>query len=140
MLIEILYDNPDLRNDIVDNSGIRFYYTEELRKYDLGLLTLGAAGNPTSIQIPPKSNKFISYSTCYPKCTQKYIPDEGIYAVGALLHTHLAGRAIKTTLIRNGIAINELFDNPTYDFNYQFLNDIEPVKLLKVFRTKWFIC
>jgi hypothetical protein len=133
LLVEIHYDNPDLKKDIVDNSGIRFYFTEKLRKHDLGLLTLGAAGNPTSLQIPPKSNKLTSYSTCYPKCTEKYIPDEGIFAVGALLHTHLAGRAIKTTLVRNGAAIKELFDNPTYDFNYQFLTDIEPVKLYKVF-------
>ena len=93
---------------------------------------MGASGNPTSLQIPPRSNKFTSYSTCYPKCTEKYFPDEGIYALSALLHTHLAGRAIKTTLIRNDIAIKELFYNPTYDFNNQFMTDIEPVKLYKV--------
>ena len=63
---------------------------------------------------------------------KKYIPNGGIYAVSALLHTHLAGRSVKTTLVRDGLIIHELFDNPNYDFNYQFLMDIEPVKLLPV--------
>ena len=72
-------------------------------------------------------------SICNPSCTQRYIPVDGITVFSGFLHTHLAGRAIKTTLVRNGTAIKELFDNPTYDFNYQFLTDIEPVKLYKVF-------
>ena len=49
-----------------------------------------------------------------------------------MLHTHLAGVSVKTTLVRNDVAIQELFDNPTYDFNYQFITDIEPVKLYQV--------
>ena len=37
-----------------------------------------------------------------------------------------------TALVRNGTAIQRLFDNPNYDFNYQFAIDIEPTKLYKV--------
>jgi hypothetical protein len=48
------------------------------------------------------------------------------------LHTHKAGRSVKTTLIKNNIAVRELFENKKYDFNYQFMIDIEPVKLQKV--------
>ena len=43
----------------------------------------------------------------------------------------MAGRAVKTTLVRNDVAKQELFDNPNYDFNYQFIIDIEPTKLYK---------
>ena len=129
------YDNPDLKTDIIDNSGVRFYFTEKLRKHDLGLLQLGAQGLgdwPMAIQIPPKANNLELKTACYPKCTEKFVPEDGIYAVSSLLHTHMAGRSVKTTLVRNGTSIQELFNNPTYDFNYQFLIDIEPVKLLKV--------
>ena len=50
----------------------------------------------------------------------------------------LKGRAVKTTLVRNGVAIKELFENPNYDFNYQFIMDIEPTKLYGVtFRNKF---
>jgi hypothetical protein len=59
-----------LKSDIVDDSGIKFYFTEELRQHDLGLLVLGAEGNPLSLQIPPKSSKSAFTSTCYPECTE----------------------------------------------------------------------
>jgi len=132
ILFEIHYDNPDLNNDIIDDSGVSFYLTETLRKHDLGCLVLGSLGIPFSIQIPPKSNKLEFKSTCYPQCSEKFISNDGIYAVSSLLHTHLTGRSVKITLVRNGVEIQELFANPTYDFNYQFLMDIEPVKILKV--------
>ena len=38
-LLETHYDNPDLRNDLLDNSGMRFYLTDELREYNAGLLS-----------------------------------------------------------------------------------------------------
>lgn len=63
---------------------------------------------------------------------QKYIPDDGIYAISAMLHTHLVGTAVRTNLVRDGKVIKHLFDNPNYDFNYQFLLDIEPTKIKKV--------
>jgi hypothetical protein len=58
---------------------------------------------------------------------KKYFPNDGIYAISGFLHTHLAGRAVKTTLVRDGVIIRELFDNPSYDFNYQFLMDTEAI-------------
>ena len=98
----------------------------------MGILTLGTQGNPLALQIPPNSEKIDLKMTCYPKCTEKFIPDDGVTVIGGLLHTHLAGRAIKTSLVRNGTVIRDLLANPTYDFNYQFIMDIEPVKIYKV--------
>ena len=70
ILLEIHYDNPELKSDIIDNSGIKFYYTQKLRKYDLGLMLLGSQFNSLALQIPPKSNKYTFTSTCYPQCTE----------------------------------------------------------------------
>ncbi len=70
MLMEIHYDNPELKNDIIDNSGIKLYFTETLRTYDLGLLVLGSDFTPVSIQIPPQSQNTVFTSTCYPECTE----------------------------------------------------------------------
>jgi hypothetical protein len=111
---------------------VRLYFTETLREHDLGMLILGSPGYALALQIPPKAESYKFKSTCYEKCTNKFLPDNGINAFSGFLHTHLAGRSVKTTLVRNGVAIQELFDNPTYDFNYQFIMDIEPVKILKV--------
>ena len=60
------------------------------------------------------------------------MPDQGITAFSGFLHTHLAGRSVRTKLVRNNEVVKYLFDNPKYDFNYQFNNDIEPIKLNKV--------
>ncbi len=85
------YDNPQGLSNLVDNSGLKLYFTNQLRQYDLGLLILGTEGNPLSIQIPPNANAFKISTTCYPECTTRFFPEDGIYAVSGLLHTHLAG-------------------------------------------------
>ena len=41
ILIEIHYDNPKLLNSIVDDSGVKLYFTKQLREQNLGLLILG---------------------------------------------------------------------------------------------------
>jgi hypothetical protein len=85
------YDNPEFKSDIVDDSGLTMYFTQnELRPNDLGLLVLGD-GYPNGIQIPPNSENYEYTTICYPECTTGYIPDDGIYVVSGLLHTHLAG-------------------------------------------------
>lgn len=61
--LEYHYDNPTLVPNLVDNSGIRFTYTEMLRQYDSGLLVLGTVYD--SIIIPPQvpDTNIIGY--CY---------------------------------------------------------------------------
>ena len=49
-----------------------------------------------------------------------------------VLHTHLAGHALKTKLIRNNEVVGYVFNDPAYDFNYQSQNDVQPIKIKKV--------
>ena len=70
LLFEMHYDNPELKSDIIDNSGVRLYYTEKLRTHDLGVLELGIQGVPLALHIPPKSSKIMYEATCYSKCTE----------------------------------------------------------------------
>jgi hypothetical protein len=39
--IEIHYNNPDLVPGILDSTGIRLYYTTQIREFDVGVLSLG---------------------------------------------------------------------------------------------------
>ena len=55
---------------------------------------------------------------------KKFLPENGIVAVSSLLHTHLAGRSVKTSLVRKDKVIGHIFDNPKYDFNFQYKVDI----------------
>lgn len=48
---------------IYDSSGIRLYYTAQLRKYDMGVLQLGFFTFPIHF-IPPGAESFLSYGLC----------------------------------------------------------------------------
>ena len=39
--LEIHYDNPTLVPGVLDSSGVRVYYTSQLREHDLGVLSVG---------------------------------------------------------------------------------------------------
>ena len=41
VVLEIHYTNPGRAASIVDSSGFRLLYTDTLRRYDAGILTLG---------------------------------------------------------------------------------------------------
>ncbi|CAF3550253.1 unnamed protein product [Rotaria sp. Silwood1] len=47
-------------------------------------------------------------------------PKSGITGLTAYAHTHIQGRRVWTKLIRNNTAIQYLFNNEAFDFNYQF--------------------
>ena len=51
--MEIHYDNRYYRDDIVDSSGLRLWFTEETREYDAGIISTGL--NPAIVGqfIPP---------------------------------------------------------------------------------------
>ena len=51
------------------------------------------------------------------------------------IQIYLKGRSVRTKLVKDNKVVKYLFDNPKYDFNYQFNNDIEPIKLNKVRHT-----
>ena len=49
-------------------------------------------------------------------------------------HTHLAGKSVYTTLVRNGVEIEYITNSQYYDFNYQNLNYLlTPVTVKHVF-------
>ena len=44
---------------------------------------------------------------------------EGIRVFGVLLHTHLAGIAVRLRHVRDGVELQPVVKDMTYDFNYQ---------------------
>lgn len=50
MYVQYHYDNPRLE-PLVDNTGLRFWYTEQLRRYDAAVFGTGV--NIPAISIPP---------------------------------------------------------------------------------------
>ncbi|XP_047468421.1 uncharacterized protein LOC125024667 [Penaeus chinensis] len=116
-MMEIHYDNPDLKEGVVDASGIRIFHTENLREHDAGILTLGHAVSP--MQIVPPSRKWLSVGHCDSSCTNKELPDSGVKVFQGLLHAHLLGRKLILRQIRDGKELPIQLKDENYDFNYQ---------------------
>ncbi|XP_022085295.1 dopamine beta-hydroxylase-like isoform X1 [Acanthaster planci] len=118
VVLQVHYNNPRLREGVLDSSGIRFHYTSSLRPYDAGILEIGATYSP-NLSIPPESNAFYVTGYCSPDCTDKGIPDRGIRVFASQLHTHLSGTAIWTKHIRNGVEMKELNRDDHYNAMFQ---------------------
>ena len=52
-----------------DSSGVRFYYTPNLRQYDSDVITIGDAINPFMV-IPPKQESWQVVGYCPKECYQ----------------------------------------------------------------------
>ena len=59
-----------LLKGIIDSSGFRFYYTKQLRKYDAGLLLVGA-GTDQALMIPPRVKNWEINGFCSSNCTRQ---------------------------------------------------------------------
>ena len=57
---------------LIDSSGLRFHYTKQLRKYESGVLLVGADVNRAML-IPPRQKDWKINSFCTSDCTQKVL-------------------------------------------------------------------
>ncbi|XP_078508635.1 putative DBH-like monooxygenase protein 2 [Lissotriton helveticus] len=119
VMMEIHYSNFKSTAGTQDNSGMRLYYTSEVRTYDAGILEVG----PTimeSIFIPPMVESFKTYGLCkIGNFTMKSPNVTELKVFAVVLHTHLAGRAVQVAHFRNGSQIGFLGRDMNYDFNLQ---------------------
>ncbi|XP_071518366.1 DBH-like monooxygenase protein 1 homolog [Panulirus ornatus] len=116
--MEVHYDNKDLKQGIVDASGLRMFYTDILRPHDAATVGFGHLVSPLHI-IPPGQRNWFTVGFCSGECTQQLLPPDGIHVFQGLLHSHLLGRAISLRQIRNGRELPPLLVDKSYDFNYQ---------------------
>ena len=105
LVLEVHFNNPYLKKGIIDQSGIRIYYTPELRANDAAIMEVGLEYNPKN-SIPPKASAFRISGYCTPECTQAGLPDKGITVFASQLHTHLNGVQVFTRIIKaNGRSV-----------------------------------
>ncbi|OQV12655.1 Dopamine beta-hydroxylase [Hypsibius exemplaris] len=122
--IEMHYNNPAVTAGRVDSSGIRFYYTTQLRRYDAGCLELGLEYSP-KMAIPPRMAKFELSGHCTAGCTSVGFPPRGIMVFASQLHTHLTGARVWTRHFRNGIELPELDRDNHYSTMYQEIRKLK---------------
>jgi dopamine beta-monooxygenase len=126
-LVEFHYNNPSMIAGQADISGLKVLITTQLRKYDMGVFTIGPAF--PLIQIPP-SQQAIQFNTeCPVSCTSRF-PEGGVNVFASQLHMHILGRKIWIQHIRDGVELVEITRKDFYDFHKQSLSYIFPEKTL----------
>uniref|UniRef100_A0A3B4Z232 Dopamine beta-hydroxylase n=1 Tax=Stegastes partitus TaxID=144197 RepID=A0A3B4Z232_9TELE len=116
--LEVHYHNPLLISGRRDSSGIRLHYTPSLRHYDGGIMELGLVYTPI-MAVPPKQHAFYLSGYCTSKCTETALPPEGIFIFASQLHTHLAGRGVRTVLVRGGKELEIVQEDQHFSTHYQ---------------------
>jgi hypothetical protein len=123
-MFEVHYDNPEER-EFVDNSGIRVYYTDEVRENDMGSLWVGSRFSVFQF-LPPGASEYHTYGGCTSECTAKTIPPQGISVTHVVLHLHQTGRKAFLRHLRNGVELEPIAVDNNYDYNYQQARPVHP--------------
>nr|XP_027199073.1 dopamine beta-hydroxylase-like [Dermatophagoides pteronyssinus] len=116
-MIEVHYNNPEMKAGSVDNSGIRIHYTKRLRPIESGILEIGLEYIDKN-SIPPNT-LMESRGYCVSECTRVGLPPNGITIFASQLHTHLTGVGTWTEHVRGGIQLPDLNRDNHYSPHFQ---------------------
>jgi hypothetical protein len=109
-------DNPALEAGIVETSGLRFYYTHQLRRFDAGYLVLGD-GKVMRPDPIPQGTSISSYEySCDSSCTGSW-PQLHVYTV--MFHMHMQGTQMWGSHWRDGQQLRETNRVDFWDFGFQ---------------------
>ncbi|KAI9347697.1 PHM/PNGase F domain-containing protein [Obelidium mucronatum] len=114
--LQIHYNNPTGAVGIVDGSGMKLYYTSVLRKFDIGVLTLGNY----DINITGNKNSYTmtNWNICPSTCTKQF--PQNLTVVSTAFHMHTLGYNITTRHIRGDKELIPLGIRKYYDFSLLF--------------------
>ncbi|XP_054157733.1 dopamine beta-hydroxylase-like [Oppia nitens] len=124
VMLEIHYNNPEQRDDWIDGSGIRLYYTQQLRQHDAGILEIGLEYSAKN-SIPPGQQSFDLSGYCTAECTRSGLPVYGINIFASQLHTHLTGTRVWTRHIRGGVELTEINRDNHYSPHFQEIRKLK---------------
>jgi hypothetical protein len=102
--LEIHYDNPQVKEGIVDNSGIGFYYSNSMREHELGIVQIGDPGVLLENQSLPEGLSQYSFD-CPASCTRTVL-QRNVTVLREFMHMHSSGEVMKLEQIRDGEVIH----------------------------------
>ncbi|ORY33879.1 PHM/PNGase F [Rhizoclosmatium globosum] len=113
--LQIHYNNPNALSNIIDSSGMRLFYTTQLRPNDMGVLILG----DTNFNISGNDPSYYStqWNVCPTACTKQF--PTNLTIINNFFHMHMLGQNSTTRQIRDGKEIVPLGAVHYYDFNFQ---------------------
>ncbi|XP_056635826.1 MOXD1 homolog 2 [Diorhabda sublineata] len=114
----------------IDGSGLRLYFTPELRRHDAGVISIGMDPNWRHI-IPPGQQKVISSGHCVSACTKQAFPRNGINMFAIVMKTHKIGKQVVLKHIRGNIEQPPIASDDNLDSEYQEYRKLgAPVRIL----------
>lgn len=130
-LLETHYASPtDGSLGSLDGSGLRLYYTPELRRYDAGVISIGMDPNWRHI-IPPWQQRVVSSGHCVSQCTRQAFPRSGINMFAVVMKTHRIGRQVALKHVRGTVEQPPVASDDNLDADYQEYRKLKaPVKIL----------
>jgi Copper type II ascorbate-dependent monooxygenase, C-terminal domain len=101
--VEIHYNNPTLDQGVVDNSGVRFYWTSEPREQEIAIMSVGdpfvgAFGQPVGTGLS------VHQFECPGSCSE--LAGQEVTVLREYLHMHQVGLRITNEQIRDGEVIH----------------------------------
>jgi hypothetical protein len=128
--LEIHYNNPGGIQGVLDNSGVRFYYTTQTREFELGVLQLG---DPiVNLVNVPVGNGLSSHAfSCPGDCSSEALQGQPVTIIRENLHMHRSGTRMVNEQIRDGQVIREgVVDFFNFDQNGNIPVQQEPFEVL----------
>ncbi|XP_023029153.2 DBH like monooxygenase olf413 [Leptinotarsa decemlineata] len=118
-LMETHYTSPlDGSISTLDGSGLRLYYTPELRRHDAGVISIGMDPNWRHI-IPPGQDRVVSSGHCVSACTSQAFPESGINMFAVVMKTHKIGKQVALKHIRGSVELPPIASDDNLDSDYQ---------------------
>ncbi|CAN0200834.1 unnamed protein product [Ectocarpus sp. 12 AP-2014] len=118
--IQTHYNNPDGVSGETDSSGVRVYYTEELRPIQMGLMKLGDPFVALFDEPLPEGKSSFSFG-CPGTCSETYFEEEEVTVFIHMLHMHENGQRMVTRQYRNDSEGNEVLIHTAEVEYYSFL-------------------
>ncbi|CAB9522351.1 DBH-like monooxygenase protein 1 [Seminavis robusta] len=124
LVLQMHYYNPNLVEDIRDSSGVRVYFTTELRPEEAGVIALnGGTGPWQRPSVPAGQSDYALDPMVIPSSCTNYNWREPITVLGVIHHMHLAGLNMDINVERDGRSLGPLRHEKFYDFNHQSLEE-----------------
>ncbi|XP_055328888.1 DBH-like monooxygenase protein 1 homolog [Paramacrobiotus metropolitanus] len=126
VLVQLHYNNPE-RRSFVDNSGMIYHLSDQLRQYDMGTLMTGLLGLDFTMTLPPGQKVFTVQGQCVNNCTELF-PKEGITIFSSVIHMHTRGLSGVVRHFRGSKELPLIDANLKYDFNLQATRPVMPFR------------
>ena len=69
-LFQIHYNNPELHKNVIDQSGLRVFHTDNVRSFDMSFIGLSMNAMSPAMIIPPRQKLFKRIGYCPSECTR----------------------------------------------------------------------